>query len=130
MTNMVPYCPIWSSTVPYGLLWPPMVPYSPLWLCMVPFILVWLCIVLYGPVWSYMVPYDPLWSCMVFEIFSSPIAVLQGIKFSAILKAVRSCFEPNGHNLFLYPKLVLDSNIYWILLDPKFLDPNHFCYPM
>ena len=95
-SSLVPYGPVWSDTVPYrlvrscmvlygplcscGVLLGPVqfhiVKYIPLWSCMVPYCSVWSPMVLYGPVWSCMVPYDHLWSCMVFEILSSPIALL------------------------------------------------------
>ena len=54
------------------------------WFCMVPYVLVWLIIIPYGPVWSFMVPYDPLWSCMVFEILSSPIALLSPVRYQIL----------------------------------------------
>ena len=61
-----------------------MVPYRPVWFSMAPHVPIGLSIVLYGPIWSCMVPYDPLWSCMVFEILSSPIALLSPKRYQIL----------------------------------------------
>ena len=86
---MVPYGPLWSPLIPYGPVWSCMVPYGPIWSRMVTYGHVWSHMVPYGPVWSsmvpfcpvwsLMVPYDPLWFCMVFEILSSPFALLSPV---------------------------------------------------
>ena len=79
---MVQYGLPWSPMTPYGSLWYPIVPYSPVWLSMVPNSSVW-SHVSDRPVYSPVEFFAPLMFFWVFE----------GIKFSPILKALRSCLS-------------------------------------
>ena len=60
----LPYIPVGS----------PMVLYGPICSGMVMNCLVWLC----------MFPYDPLWSCIIFEIISSPFALLCPVGYQTL----------------------------------------------
>ena len=117
---MVPYGPVWLPMVWYGLIWScmvlygpigfSMVLYGPICFCIFPYVLVWLCVVPCGPVWSCMDPYDPLWSCMVFEILSSPTAILSPVRYQILADIESFAF------LFLF---IRTSKIYlrlWMFL--------------
>ena len=57
-----------------------MVMYGPIWSHIVLYALLWLCIVPCGRIWSLI-----LWSCKVFEILSSPIALLSPVRCQTLV---------------------------------------------
>ena len=99
-SQMVLYGPLWSHIFPYGSVWSFIVKYCPLWSHMVLYGLIWSSMVLYHPLWSRMVLFGSGWYHMVPYSLYSPFdfcapmmfyEVLEGIKVSPILKALRSC---------------------------------------
>ena len=94
------YGPVWSCMVPHGPMQSSLVLYGSLWFRMIPYIPVWLWIVLNGPIWSCLVPYDALWSCKVFEILSSPIALLSPVRYQILadIESFAFFFRTIWHN--------------------------------